>query len=82
MVPAELTPKSGNNAMKKFLAIFALAGVVGVSACAAEDSNTEVIDTPEATTPPAIVDPAPIVVDVDSVPPVVTDSVIVDSVAP
>jgi hypothetical protein len=65
--------------MKKFLAIFALAGVVGVSGCSAEESNTEIVDTPEATTPPPPIDPAPIVV--DSVPPVV-DSLVVDSVAP
>ncbi len=65
--------------MKKFLAIFALAGVVGVSACAAEDNTeTEVLGTPDATTPPVVVDPAPIVV--DSVPPIITDSVVTDSV--
>ena len=60
--------------MKKFLAVIALAGFVGMSACSAEDSDTEVLDTtPEATTPPpAPIDPSPIVV--DSVPPVVGDS--------
>ena len=58
--------------MKKFLAVFALAGLVGMSACAAEDNDTEVLDTPEATTPPMVVDPTPIVV--DSVPPLMTDT--------
>lgn len=64
--------------MKKFLTVFALAGFVAISACAAEDSNTEVLETPEATTPPVVVDPAPIVV--DSAPPLVDDSLVADSV--
>jgi hypothetical protein len=58
--------------MKKFLTAFALAGLVSVSACAAEDNDTEVLETPEATTPPPVVDPTPIVV--DSAPPMPGDT--------
>lgn len=59
--------------MKKFLTVFALAGLVGISACSSEENDTDVLETPEATTPPpAPVDPTPIVV--DSVPPMGADS--------
>jgi hypothetical protein len=68
--------------MKKFLAVFALAGLVGISACSAEEDNTEVLSTPEATTPPPVVDPTPIVV--DSAPPMGADSMgaAMDTAAP
>lgn len=68
--------------MKKFLAVFALAGVVGMSACSAEESNTDLVETPEATTPPPPIDPTPIVV--DSAPPMVDSlsAAPADSVAP